>query len=107
VAEICAERPAPPYLCQGGPDGIREFWAAPPEVKQQVYEAFRKAGAKAVVATSLRGTQLVAADAVPTTGWTALSSAGYYVHMLGGGVADSSRPATAFPRSLAPPAPPR
>lgn len=92
VAEICAERPSPPWLCAGGPDGIREFWALPPAGRQRVYDAFRKAGATAVVATSLRGTELVVVDAAPTDGWQAISSPDFYVHTLAGAAAQVGHP---------------
>jgi len=84
VAEICAERPRPPRLCDGGPDGIREFWAASPAGRERAYDVFRKAGATAVVATSLSEAELVAVEPVPTDGWHAISIPGYFVRPLQG-----------------------
>jgi hypothetical protein len=82
VAEICAERPSPPWICGGGQAGITQFWDAPPEVKQQVYDAFRKAGAVAVVSSILRSEGLVRVERTPSGEWRPIGDTGYHLYLL-------------------------
>jgi hypothetical protein len=80
VAEICAERPRPPWICAGERSGMRDFWRASGEVKQQVYVAFRAAGARVVVAGSVGDVNLEATP--PPDDWVRVPGTGYYVYFL-------------------------
>jgi len=82
VAEICAERPRPPWNCGGEQHAIRDFWVASPDTKDQVYAAFRRAGARAVVAGSVGDVRLVGGGVVLPDEWLRIPGTSYFVYFL-------------------------